>query len=656
MKLKIWGLFVLLFFCLIVFSSQAKAWYSNDYDYRLPVVLSNSLNLENLSDYQVKITLSDEQTDFWSRIKSDGSDIRFVNSNDSESLDFWVKSFDYGENSAIIWVKVPEILANSNKTIYLYFGNSEARSFSSFDQTMETDPVNFFIKNYDSERGNDQAKSVKFLSTGEMVVAGNYVNSSINNDWLLRKYSEDGELIWSKTFGFDNGEVRDLVIDSYDNLIVVGYYQTLGNKNWYIRKYDSDGNILWSKTYDSGGADEANAVIVDSDDNIIVGGYKTSGTKNWYIRKYDANGNIITDQDYNSSLGDDILYDLTVDSGNNIIATGNSATALSYGFYTIKYNNNLVEDWNSNYEKGTNDFFRAVDIDSNDNIYLGGYYNETDNNWLLRKLDSEGNLLWDRLYDSELGNDYLYGLAINSLDQIMLAGNSKAVSGNDLLLRKYDSSGNLLYSLLDDESNNETYSGIDFNNDDDFALAGFSTGLSDSDWLIKVFGDRKYVISEPESSIGTFSKIAVKIFDNYIRFNNDSLGTKYVSSETGVGIKFLNLPDNPTKLWMQIDKVKKIPNFLENEKSLKYYWKLRTNLYKKIAGNYRVKIYFPYTSKKIKKAGIKEKNLALFSKQESYINSWKKKDKTVLKKAHNLLISNIRLFSEMKNWFAIANK
>ncbi|MDD3887628.1 MAG: DUF2341 domain-containing protein [Patescibacteria group bacterium] len=647
---------ILLFGYFVIFNSDAKAWYSNDYDYRLPIELDNTLNSENLSNHQIKIVLDEEQTDFWSRIKSDGSDIRFVDSNDSTSLDFWLKSFDYEENLATIWVEVPELLAESIKNIYLYFGNSEAQSASSFDQTMELEPVNFFVKNYDSENGHDQAKSVKFLSTNDLVVAGNYANETGGYDWLLEKYSEDGESIWSETFDFDNGEVKDLAIDSFDNIIAIGYSEALGDKDWYIRKYDSDGNILWSKTYDSGGNDEANAVIVDNDDNVIAGGYRTSGTKNWYLRKYDADGNIITDQDYDSALGDDILYDLAVDSENNIIATGNRATDESLEFYTIKYTNNLVEDWNTSYEKGTANYFRAVEVDSNNNIYLGGYYNETDNNWLLRKVDSEGNLVWDRLFDSELGNDYLYGLAINSLNQVILVGDSKVASGNDLSLRKYDSNGNLLYSLLENESNNETYFGIDFNENDDFALVGFSTGTSDSDWLVKTFGERKYTEIEPEASVGLFSKIAVKTFDNYIRFNDDSLGTKYVSSRTGIGIKFLDLPDNPTKMWMQIDKVKKKPNFLKNEKSLKYFWKLRTNLYKKTAGKYRVKIYFPYKSKKIKKAGIKEKNLVLYSKQESYVNYWKKKDKTILKKNKNLLVSDIRLFSKMKNWFVIAEK
>jgi len=62
-------------------------------------------------------------------MRTDCGDIRFTDSDGTTLLNYWLES---GCNTAStkIWVKVPEIPASSNKTIYVYYGNSEATSLS----------------------------------------------------------------------------------------------------------------------------------------------------------------------------------------------------------------------------------------------------------------------------------------------------------------------------------------------------------------------------------------------------------------------------------------------------------------------------------------------------------------------------------------------
>ncbi len=94
------------------------------WNYRRPIyVQENSGN--TLTDYQVKIVLNSSNFDF-SKAKSDGSDVRFTDSDGLTLLDYWIESWDSVNQNAVIWVKIPQINANENKTIYIYYGNSSA--------------------------------------------------------------------------------------------------------------------------------------------------------------------------------------------------------------------------------------------------------------------------------------------------------------------------------------------------------------------------------------------------------------------------------------------------------------------------------------------------------------------------------------------------
>jgi len=86
-----------------------------------------------LTNYQVKIELTPTNFDY-SHANSDGSDIRFTDSDGKTQLSYWIEKWD-PTGTSIIWVKVPSIPASSTKTIYMYYGNPSASSTSSGDST-----------------------------------------------------------------------------------------------------------------------------------------------------------------------------------------------------------------------------------------------------------------------------------------------------------------------------------------------------------------------------------------------------------------------------------------------------------------------------------------------------------------------------------------
>lgn len=648
---------ILLFSYFVIFNSKALAWFDTEWTFRVPVTINNSSNSNNLTNYQVKISLTSANSDFWAHVASDGKDIRLVDSDDATKLNYWLKHFNYEAQTASIWVKVPAISANSSKTVYLYFTNSEVVSESSESNVMETSPQTFWTTTYHSGVSASGAEKAAFLSNGDVVVAGNYKSGIIN--WLIRRYSSDGNsVVWEQTYepgGTDN-QVLDVAVDSNDNIVAVGY-QNLADSDWHIRKYDRDGNLLWSKTYDFGsGADAAEAVAIDSSNNVIVTGYRADlGDQDWHTKKFNSDGEELWNVDYDSGSGNEVPRDVVCDSEDNIIVAGYSQGTGTRVFYMIKYDSNLDEIWSASYEKGTSPVYISVDVDSSNNIVVGGYYVETDGNWLVQKFDQDSNLLWSRLYDSGNGSDTLYSLAADSLDNIVVVGNSALGGGlYDWMLRKYDSAGEIVWTSIEDIDRVDVASGVALNSDDDFVVCGWYAETTDLYWRIRMYGERQYTDIEPSFSLSSLAKTTEKSFNNYVRFNSDSEDIKYISVNKKFSLKFLKLPKNPSRYWIRIKRIKKWPNFVKHKKTVKYYWRLRTNLYKaKGKKPFKLNLFFNYSKKSLKKQKLKAKNLRLHRKQVNYVNNTWNQKKTKLNKNKRFLRTQVRRFQSLNNWFAI---
>jgi hypothetical protein len=105
-----------------------------DFKYRKPITINNTKNSNTLTDYQVLITLDTQSLISQGKMRSDCGDIKFIDSDGTTSLNYWLESGCNSSNTRV-WVKVPSIPAKSTKTIYLYYGNQNAASQSNGTST-----------------------------------------------------------------------------------------------------------------------------------------------------------------------------------------------------------------------------------------------------------------------------------------------------------------------------------------------------------------------------------------------------------------------------------------------------------------------------------------------------------------------------------------
>jgi len=92
--------------------------------YRKPIIIVERSG-KTLTDFPVKIELNSSNFDF-NKAKPDGSDIRFTLDDGITEIPFYIEKWDSVREKATIWAKIPEIPANGQVKIYMYYYNPNA--------------------------------------------------------------------------------------------------------------------------------------------------------------------------------------------------------------------------------------------------------------------------------------------------------------------------------------------------------------------------------------------------------------------------------------------------------------------------------------------------------------------------------------------------
>ena len=144
---------------------------------------------------------------------------------------------------------------------------------------------------------------------GGFVICGETESfGSGDSDVYLIKVDENGTPEWSKVYGGEGFDAGKAVVESEDNgFILSGYTRSFGDgdEDFYLIKTDEQGDTLWTKTY-GGMSDEAAQSVKQTPDNgYIAAGYTRSfgaGALDIYLIKMDDLGNSDCHQQPNATI------------------------------------------------------------------------------------------------------------------------------------------------------------------------------------------------------------------------------------------------------------------------------------------------------------------------------------------------------------------
>jgi len=131
---------------------------------------------ENLTDYQILVTVDTASLIKQGKMRPDAGDIRFTDENGT-LLPYWIES-GINTSSTRIWVRIPYIPANSTRSIFMYYNNPSATSASNGEAT-------FLF--FDDFNGADLDRTKWTLGYGSY----GPVSYSVS-DGLLKVWSPDG--------------------------------------------------------------------------------------------------------------------------------------------------------------------------------------------------------------------------------------------------------------------------------------------------------------------------------------------------------------------------------------------------------------------------------------------------------------------------------
>jgi hypothetical protein len=244
-----------------------------------------------------------------------------------------------------------------------------------------------------------------------------------NQDALAVGYSTAG--VWASTTrvgstgtDFANGAAgngSNLLLVGTSNGTVDGQPGFSNGSDAFISKRTSTGALVWTRIVGTGYTDQGSGAAFDTVGNAYIGGttsgnfpgFTLGGYNDLFIARYDTNGNQTLLKQWGSN-DFDVTTDIAVDVSGNIYVTG--------------------------YTQGA----------------LGGQTNSGASDAFVAKLDSNGNVLWTRLFGGS-GSDLGSGVALDAAGNVWMGGSSRSsIFGHsnagveDAFVASYNSAGTLL--------------------------------------------------------------------------------------------------------------------------------------------------------------------------------------------------------------------
>lgn len=217
--------------------------------------------------------------------------------------------------------------------------------------------------------------SVNHVAVNE---SGIYVGGQRNSKPALVKFSRTGRIPWTKSLA-STGNVLEVALSSAGD--VYALYR-IDDARYAVRKYTQDGTLMWTRKFSnpSGVPVDVHASAVDAKDNIYLS-FSTYGTpRTAELRKYSSDGNLL----YRKQLAEPV-YDLDVTPG--------GTTYTVSGQRLTRYTSQGRQVWQKTLPfRGT-----EVALGTSSQIYVGGYDPTLDvDNVSLAKYSSSGSKSWQR--------------------------------------------------------------------------------------------------------------------------------------------------------------------------------------------------------------------------------------------------------------------
>jgi uncharacterized delta-60 repeat protein len=244
----------------------------------------------------------------------------------------------------------------------------------------------------------------------------------------------------------------------------------------------------WAHTWGGSGYDYGAGIAADYSGYVYTVGKAESlgaGSTDAVLLKYSRNGELILKKTWGGSEADGANAAVLDGEGNLFVAAHTRSFDAAKAYYDIallKYTTEGELLWQTTWGGPSTEFPFAMAIDPNGGIYIVGYtdsFGAGRSDALILKYDSNGNLLWRRIWGLDM-EDEARAVVIDSSGDVLVAGSTRVAGGGDeMLLLKYSTDGELRWAKAFGGYNNDAAEAVALDKSDNIYMAGRTLSFID---------------------------------------------------------------------------------------------------------------------------------------------------------------------------------
>lgn len=286
--------------------------------------------------------------------------------------------------------------------------------------------------------------SIVECSEGGFAVGGqtwSNADESINDAWLIR-ISEDGTPLWNFSYGAENEEWANDVIECSDGgFLLVGFYRSapfyVGQL--FMVRVDRNGNQLWNRTHGTEVKESAYSLVECGDGGFAVVGYRKQGSELpsqgpadiWLLRT-DNSGILLWNRSY-GGIGDDQGFSVIECTSGGFAITGYTEIGDDREMLLLRTDDTGTPLWNSCFGgAGVEQGYSLMEYSQGGFVLAGFTFGQETGkvDMFIVGTDENGNEQWSRVYGGP-EDDFAYSIVECSAANLVIAGSTKSYGAGE---------------------------------------------------------------------------------------------------------------------------------------------------------------------------------------------------------------------------------
>ncbi len=305
-----------------------------------------------------------------------------------------------------------QLIKKDDQSLYVCFGQDSIREDGTtviMSQIHEIDPYGNTLQSFcfgDTSRYLNAPKALHQLDDESLLVLG-YQSTDDNQsrEWVLRRITKDGELLWRKVYALDGGDGVPFTITPVGDseFLITGFGEKpLYDYQSYVIKVDSAGDLQWQRDFGTNGI-ESSGYLKELDDGNLILAY--GSVVEMKIRKLNPLGQTLSTTNYDCGYYNGGTSPIVEVAANRYVTVFRCQTTVSshnYGLLAcLDDNADIVWTKPLSSDPEGDVYVRELEGTEDGGFILAGFrqYPTPQYTWVA-KFDSLGNTCWQADCDS----------------------------------------------------------------------------------------------------------------------------------------------------------------------------------------------------------------------------------------------------------------